>query len=167
MARALIVGCGCRGRALSLQLREAGWQVRGTTRDRTKADEITAAGLEGAVADPNLVATVLEEIADVTLVFWLMGSVVGDEEHVAAIHGARLERLMEEIVDTPVRGVVYEAAGTAPRDLLLRGQEIVRAARERWRIRVAVVDADPGDADAWLEAMTGAAERLIGAGRLG
>ena len=33
MARALIVGCGCRGRELGSALAAAGWQVRGTTRD--------------------------------------------------------------------------------------------------------------------------------------
>jgi nucleoside-diphosphate-sugar epimerase len=167
MARALIVGCGCRGRALGVRLRDAGWQVRGTSRDAGRADEITAAGLEGVVADPDRVGTVLDEIADVTLVFWLMGTAAEDGAAVASIHGPRLERLMEEIVDTPVRGVVYESAGSVPPDLLAGGEGIVRAAGERWRIPVAVVEADPGEVDAWLDAMTGAAERLIGAGRLG
>jgi len=149
-----------------VRLREAGWQVRGTTRDEAKVDGIAAASLDAAVADPDRVGTVLDEIADVTLVFWLMGSAEGAKEDVAALHGPRLERLMEEIVDTPVRGVVYEAAGTVPRDLLKRGEEIVRAAGARWRIPVAVVDSDPGDGGAWLDAMTGAADRLIGTGRL-
>jgi hypothetical protein len=48
-------------------------------------------------------------------------------------------------------------------DVLAGGEEIVRAAAERWRIPAAVVDADPGDVNAWLDAMTGAAEELIGA----
>jgi hypothetical protein len=74
---------------------------------------------------------------------------------------------MEEIVDTPVRGVVYEAEGSVPRDVLRRGEQVVRAAAERWRIPVAVVDADPSEVDAWLDAMTAAAEELIGAGRRG
>jgi TrkA-N domain len=167
MARALIVGCGCRGRALGTRLREAGWQVRGTTRDAGRADTIAAAGLEAAVADPNRVRTLLDEIADVTLAFWLMGNAIGEKDAVAAIHGSRLERLMEEIVDTPVRGVVYESAGTVSRELLDRGAEIVRAAGERWRIPVAVVDADPGEMDSWLNAMRGAAERLTKQARPG
>lgn len=166
MARALIVGCGCRGRALGGALREAGWQVRGTTRDVAHAEEIAAAGVAPAVADPDRVGTILDEIADVTLVFWLMGSAAGDEEAVAAVHGPRLERLMEEVVDTPVRGVVYESGGSVSRELLDRGEEIVRRAAERWRIPVAVVDADPAQTGPWLEAMTAAAERLTGAGRI-
>src|SRR5919198_1424978 len=118
MARALIVGCGCRGRKLGLRLRDSGWQVRGTTRGAGRAEEITAAGLQGTVADPDVIGTLLDEIADVTLVFWLMGTAEGDDEAVAALHGPRLERLLEEVVDTPVRGVVYEAAGSVPRGAL-------------------------------------------------
>jgi nucleoside-diphosphate-sugar epimerase len=165
LARALIVGCGCRGRALGTRLREAGWQVRGTTRDARKAEEIAGAGVEAVVADPDRIGTVLDEIEGVTLVFWLMGSAVGDEEAVAVLHRPRLQRLMEEIVDTPVRGVVYESAGTVRPEVLRGGEGILRAAQERWRIPVALVDADPSDVAEWLDAMVGAAERLTGAVR--
>jgi hypothetical protein len=141
--------------------------VRGTSRDAGMAETLTASGLAGQVADPDRVETVLDEIADIALVFWLMGTATGERDSVAAIHGPRLERFMEEIVDTPVRGVVYEAEGSVSRDVLRRGEEIVRAAAERWRIPVAVVDADPGEVDAWLNAMAAAAEGLIGAERRG
>ncbi len=166
MARALIVGCRCRGRALGLRLREGGWRVRGTTRDAGKAEEISAAGLEGAVADPNMIGTLLDQIADVTLVFWLMGTATGNRETVAALHGRWLDRLLQEAVDTPVRGLVYEAAGSVPRDVLACGEAIVKAAAERWRIPVAIIDADPGATGTWLDAMVGAADRLTGARRL-
>jgi nucleoside-diphosphate-sugar epimerase len=165
VARALIVGCGCRGRALGARLREAGWQVRGTTRDPGNTDEILAAGLEAAVADPDRVGTVLEHVGDVTLLFWLLGSAAGELEPVAAVHGPRLERMLEEVVDTPVRGVVYESSGSVPTERLERGAAIVRAASERWRIPVEIIDADPGDREAWLEAMLAATERLTGGGR--
>jgi hypothetical protein len=59
-----------------------------------------------------------------------------------------------------VRGVVYEAAGTVAPDLLDRGRAIVEAAGERWRIPVAVIDADPAGIDSWVDAMTAAAEHL-------
>jgi hypothetical protein len=140
----------------------AGWQVRGTTRDPLNSDQILEAGLEAAVADPDRVGTVLEHVGDVTILFWLLGSAVGEPELVAALHGARLERLLEELVDTPVRGVVYEAAGTVPEERLEGGAAIVRAASERWRIPAEVVDADPGDWEGWLEEMLAATERLIG-----
>jgi nucleoside-diphosphate-sugar epimerase len=165
LARALIVGCGCRGQALGGRLAEVGWQVRGTTRDPAATEDILAAGLEPAVADPDRVGSILDQVGDVTLAFWLLGSARGDPELVEAINGPRLERLLERLVDTPVRGFVYEAGGRAERRHLERGSELVRAAGERWRIPVAVVDREPGDWEAWVEAMLGAAERLVG--RLG
>jgi hypothetical protein len=136
--------------------------VRGTTRDPASADEILAAGLDAVVADPDRVGTVLDHIRDVTLVFWLLGSASGDAEVVAALHGPRLERLMQEVVDTPVRGVVYESAGGLRPDVLERGAAIVRTAAERWRIPVETVDADPRDWEGWLEAMLAGTERLTG-----
>ena len=161
MARALIVGCGCRGQTLGRRLAAAGWQVRGTTRTPGASEDILAAGLEAAAADPDRPGEILDQVADVALVFWLLGSAVGEPEAVAAIHGPRLERLLEKLVDSPVRGFVYEAAGGVPRSELERGAGVVREAGERWRIPVAIVDADPGDWEAWTEAMLAAAERLV------
>jgi len=162
LARALIVGCGCRGQALGARLASAGWLVRGTTRSAGATEDILAAGIEAAVADPDRAGSLLEQVGDVTLVFWLMGSALGDPEAVAALHGPRLERLLEMLVDTPVRGFVYEATGTAPSEALEHGAASVRAAGERWRIPVAVVDRGAGDWEAWTEAMLDAAERLTG-----
>jgi hypothetical protein len=119
------------------------------------------------VADPDRVGTVLEHVGDVTILFWLMGSAQGDPESVAALHGPRLERLLEELVDTPVRGVVYEAAGSVPEEQLEGGAAIVRAASERWRIPSEIVDADPGDWEGWLEELVAATERLTGAAGVG
>jgi nucleoside-diphosphate-sugar epimerase len=160
LARALIVGCGCRGRELGTCLAAAGWQVRGTARDSARAEEILAAGLEPAVADPDRAASILDHVGDVTVVFWLLGSALGEPEVLAAIHGPRLERVLEEIVDTPVRGFVYEAAGSVQRHHLERGAGAVRDAAKRWRIPVELVDEDPGDWEAWAEAMLAAAGRL-------
>jgi hypothetical protein len=58
----------------------------------------------------------------------LLGNATGGEEELVAIHGPRLERLLEHLVETPVRGVVYE--GTEA------GEEIVRTASRTWRIPV-------------------------------
>ena len=79
---------------------------------RTGLAAIEAAGIEPALADPDRVGTVLEHVGDVAVVFHLLGSATGEPEALAAIHGPRLERLLEKLVDTPVRGVVYEAVGS-------------------------------------------------------
>jgi uncharacterized protein YbjT (DUF2867 family) len=138
VARALIVGCGCRGRELGEQLLAEGWSVRGTSRSEEGLAAIEAAGIEAALADPENPSTVLDLVGDVAAVYWLLGSAEGSAENLAAIHGSRLERLLERLVETPVRHFVYEASGSVDAEILKRGSEIVRAAGERWRIPVTI-----------------------------
>lgn len=143
MARALIVGCGCRGRALGERLLSEGWQVRGTSRHEAGLAPIEAAGIEPALADPADPGTVLDLVGDVATIHWLLGSATGPAESLAAIHGPRLERLLERLVETPVRRFVYEGAGSVDAAILARGTGIVRAASERWRIPVEIkLDSD-------------------------
>jgi len=160
MARALIVGCGCRGRKLGEALTQRGWVVRGTTRNPDTVAAIEVAGIEPVLADPDRIGTVLEAIDGVALIFWLLGSAEGDT--VAAVHGPRLERLLEEIVDTPVRGFVYELTGELQAEHAVGAFEILRNAGERWRIPFEVVDADPERPELWCEAMLAAAAELTG-----
>lgn len=142
MARALIVGCGCRGRRLGERLLAEGWQVRGTSRHEGGLALIEAAGVEAALADPMTPGTVLDLVGDVATVYWLLGAAEGPVENLEAIHGPRLERFLERLVETPVRRFVYDADGSVDPAILERGASIVRAAGERWRIPVAV--AGPG-----------------------
>ena len=163
MARALIVGCGCRGRLLAQALVERGWVVRGTSRRAEAAGGIEGVGAEFALADPNRVNTVLEHVGDVAVVTWLLGSAEGSAEAVDVLHGRRLQLLLEELVDTPVRGVAYEAAGTVSPTALAEGRRLVGAASERWRIPAELIEAQPADHEEWAAAALGAVERLVGA----
>ena len=158
MPRVLIVGCGCRGQALARELVGAGHAVRGTTRDPARRDAIAAAGAEPYVGDPDRIATLMEAIAGTTIVCWLLGT--ADAE---PLHGPRLRMLFEKIVDTPVRGVVYEAAGPLDVTWYARGAEHVAHARSTWNLPVEVVDTDPYDHDAWLRDAVDAVERLLAA----
>jgi len=151
MARALIVGCGCRGRSLGERLLAAGWAVRGTSRREAGLAAIEAAGIEPALADPGRPDTVLDLVGDVTVVAWILGSVQGKPEELSAIHGPRLDRLLERLVETPVRGFVYEAAGSVDPILLARGHEAVGAAAERWSIPVSTLFVDPSDSSTWFD----------------
>jgi nucleoside-diphosphate-sugar epimerase len=160
VARALIVGCGCRGRALGRRLLDEGWAVRGTSRGGEGLAEIEAAGIEPEPADPDRPGTVLDLVGDVAVVAWLLGSAVGPAEQLEAIHGSRLERILERLVDTPVRGFVYEAAGSVPAPVLEGGEAAVARAGETWRIPVACVAADPADPGAWVEAAFAAISKL-------
>jgi uncharacterized protein YbjT (DUF2867 family) len=143
------------------RLLDQGWAVRGTSRRPEGLAAIEEAGIEAAEADPVWPGTVLDLVGDVTAVFWLLGSAVGEDEEVEAIHGQRLERLLEKLVDTPVRGFVYEAAGAVAARHLERGRATVEEAAGRWRIPVAFVEADPLDPAAWVERMLAATGELM------
>ena len=159
MARVLIVGCGCRGRSLGAALLASDHVVRGTTRSPPRLPDLEQTSIEGVVADPDRLGTLVPALAGVTAVCWLMGS-AGDSPE---LHGPRLRSLMEHLVDTPVRGLVYEAAGSADPALLAEGASIVREVSHTWHMPVEIVDTDPSDHEAWLESMTAAVERLLSA----
>jgi nucleoside-diphosphate-sugar epimerase len=162
LARALIVGCGCRGRLLGRELLDAGWQVRGTSRTEAGLKAVADAGIEPAVADPDRAGGVLELIDDVAVVVWALGSATGSADGVAAVNGPRLERVLERLVDTPVRGFVYEGAGSAPEQVLAEGATTVRAAGERWRIPVAVVTTPPEPPEPWAGEMAAVVRAVLG-----
>jgi len=161
MARALIIGCGCRGRALGEALLGAGWHVRGTTRSEAGIEAIEEAGIEAAIADPDAPGTILHHLDGVALICWLMGAAEGDAGTVAALHGSRLKSLMARLVDTPVRGFVYEGAGGAGPRALREGARVVSDAHERWRIPVEITRTDPAEHGPWLEEMVAAAQRML------
>jgi uncharacterized protein YbjT (DUF2867 family) len=131
--------------------------IRGTTRSSDRAAELETAGIEGVIADPDRLGTLVRALDGVTVVCWLMGSAADSPE----VHGDRLRTLMEHLVDTPVRGFVYEAAGSVDGAVLEGGAQIVREASEIWRIRAEVVSPDPADHERWLEAMKEAVERTM------
>jgi uncharacterized protein YbjT (DUF2867 family) len=161
VARALIVGCGCSGRALGAELLEEGWAVRGTSREEEGLEAIEAVGIEPARADPEKPATVLELVDDVAVVLWLLGSASGPGEEVAAIHGPRLGSLLERLVETPVRGFVYEGVGTVDTKLLAGGAELVRNAERTWRIPVAVTETSREHGPRWVEELETAVVELL------
>jgi hypothetical protein len=156
VARVLIVGCGCRGQALGQEL-AAEHAVRGTTRSSERLAGLETAGIEGVVADPDRLATIVPVLSGVSVVCWLMGTAEGSPE----LHGARLQTFSEHLVDTPVRGLVYEAAGTVDPALLDQGAHIVREASRIWHIRGEVVTADPAAHEEWLGAMKEAVNRTL------
>jgi uncharacterized protein YbjT (DUF2867 family) len=151
VARALIVGCGCSGRALGSELLDEGWAVRGTSREEEGLVAIEEAGIEPARADPEKPATILDLVDDVAVVIWLLGNATGPSDDVAAIHGPRLESLLERFVETPVRGFVYEGVGSIDEKLLTGGAELVRHAERTWRIPVAITETPREHGPRWVE----------------
>lgn len=83
--------------------------------------------------DPARLVTLTPRLEGVSVVCWLFGE-AGSE----ALHGHTLAALVEYLVDTPVRGLVYERSRAHP-----GGEEIVERARATFRMRCAVLS--PGD----------------------
>ncbi|MDA0179924.1 hypothetical protein OJ997_06425 [Solirubrobacter phytolaccae] len=135
MARVLIVPCGCRGRELAAALRADGHAVRGTTRG-AHVEDIRTSGAEAYVGDPDRIATLMDALHGVTIACWLAGGL--------EIPEGRLRMFLEKLVDTGVRGVVYEGAHA----------DTARRASETWQIPLEVLT--PG-ADA-----KAAVDRLLG-----
>ena len=108
MARVLIVGGEGRGR----QLESSGHVVE-----------------EAAGVDPDRLATVTPRIEGVTVLCWLFG-----DDPRESLHGDRLAALLEYLVDTPVRGFVYERSPFHP-----AGEEIVERAGATFRLPCAVI----------------------------
>jgi uncharacterized protein YbjT (DUF2867 family) len=158
MARILIVGCGCRGRALAAALIGDGHAVRGTTRDPARAADIEAAGVEARIADPDRLGTLLAHLEGVSALCWLMGTATGAA---GGLHGERLEALLAKLVDTPVRGVVYEAAGALPPECYAGGRAILERASRTWGMPVAAVDRSPADVEHWVAAMRKAVASVL------
>lgn len=137
--------------------------VRGTSRHEEGLAPIEAAGIEPALADPDRVGTVLEHLDGVAVVVWLMGSATGTPEQIADLNTHRLERMLEKLVDSPVRGFVFEAAGSAPGEILASGRALVEEAAQRWRIPARMIEAPPEPIEPWLGEARAAATGLLGA----
>jgi uncharacterized protein YbjT (DUF2867 family) len=157
----VIVGCGCRGQSLARELRAQGHAVRGTTRDPARAAAIEAAGAESHIGDPDRIGTLTAALDGATILCWLLGSAAGPGEAVAPLHGTRLGMLLERAIDTTVRGVLYEAAGSLDPELLSAGSRIVAEACGRSQIPYRVLAVDPADHAAWLADARAGVDELL------
>jgi uncharacterized protein YbjT (DUF2867 family) len=161
VARVLIVPGGCRGLALAGALRADGHAIRATSRRGERRAAIEAAGAEFHRGDPDRIGTLTYALDGATILCWLLGSASGPPEALAALHGSRLAMLLERTVDTTIRGVVYEAAGTVDAGVLERGAEAVRRACAYSEIPYRLLRADPADPGAWLGSARLAVDELL------
>jgi uncharacterized protein YbjT (DUF2867 family) len=163
--RALVVGGGCRGLDLARSLTADGHAVRAVTRRPEARAVIEAAGAECFLGDPDVVGTLRYALDNVTVLLWLLGTATGAAEQVAALHGSRLRMMLSRTADTTVRGVVYEAVGTVPADVLGAGVEELRHARRTNEIPYALLETGRADGAAWVAAARAAIDALLTARR--
>lgn len=163
MARILIIAGGARARALAGGLVAEGHAVRITTREESGRAAIEAVGAECWIGTPDRIATLRYALENVTLACWLLGNACGPATVVRALHGSRLEFFVSQAIDTTVRGLVYEAAGSVAAPTLAAGRALIGERAAFNAIPLAVLDADPRDRDGWREqARTAIGDLLAG-----
>jgi uncharacterized protein YbjT (DUF2867 family) len=160
MARVLLIGGDERARELAATLADDGHAVRVTARGPEQEEALRSAGAEPVRADPDRVGTLVPALAGTTVACWLQGTTAEP-----SLHGSRLWAFLEKVVDSPVRGVVYEGAGSAPPQLLAEGAGLIARAHHTWRIPVEVLDADPAEPERWRASAREAIDRLLGTQR--
>jgi hypothetical protein len=157
----LIVGGGCRGLRLAGDAVGEGHAVRIVTRTEAGRGAVEAVGAECWIGDPDRLGTLRGALESVTIACWLLGSASGPEEQLRALHGPRLRAFLGHATDTTVRGVVYEAAGTAAGELLAAGELIAAEVAGANAMPLAILGADPHDLPAWLEQARAAVDSLL------
>lgn len=159
MARLLIVGGGCRGRTLAAALIAQGHAARITTRGESGRPAIEAVGGECWIGTPDRIGSLRNALAGATLLCWLLGTARGDD--VAALHGSRLAMMLTQTIDTTVRGIVYEAAGSVDAATLAEGERLVGEAAARSSIPSSVLRANPAEHDTWQAAARRTVQDLL------
>jgi hypothetical protein len=161
--RVLIIGGGCRGLGLTANLVADGHAVRAVTRTEGGRAAIEQAGAECWIGNPDVVGTLRYALENVTVLVWALGTASGSAVDLAALHGPRLHMMLSKTIDTTVRGVVYEAAGSVDAATLESGAAELRRTCELNEIPYVVLDADPVDAAAWTSAARAAIDGLLSA----
>ncbi len=161
--RVLLIGGGCRGLGLVGDLVADGHAVRAVTRHERHRARIEAAGAECWIGDPDVVGTLRYALENVTILVWALGTASGPADRVAALFGPRLHMMLSKTIDTTVRGVVLEAAGTVDPETLEAGVRELRRTCELNEIPHAVLAADPAEPAAWAVAARAAIDGLLAA----
>lgn len=159
--RLLLVGAAsARGLALTRRLTADGHAVRAVTRTQEHAPALADAGAEVWIGTPDRIGSLRYALENVTILGWCLGSATPPPD-VAPLHGSRLEMMLEKSIDTTVRGVLYEDAGTVDRAILDAGAAVVVRMARRNEIPYVLLDADPTDADAWAAAARAGIDELL------
>jgi len=160
--RLLLVGAAShRGLALTRSLVAEGHAVRAVTRTEDHRALLEEAGAEVWIGTPDRIGSIRYALENVTILAWCLGTATGPAEAVAPLHGSRLHMMLEKTIDTTVRGVLYEDAGSVDPAILAEGAGIVRTMHEQNEIPFALLQADPADVDAWVAGARGAIDALL------
>jgi len=160
--RLFLVGAASeRGLALTRSLVADNHAVRAVTRTEEHRAVLEEAGAEVWIGTPDRIGSLRYGLENVTILGWCLGNAAGPPELVEPLHGSRLHMMLEKTIDTTVRGVLYEQAGSVDPQILATGAGIVRTMQEQNEIPYEILDADPGDAQAWAAAARASIDDLL------
>jgi hypothetical protein len=135
--------------------------VRITTRSEAGRAAIEAAGGECWIGTPDRIASLRYALENVTLACWLLGTACGEPAEVAELHGSRLAFFCSQTIDTTIRGLIYEAAGSVDPAALTAGADLIATKAAYNEIPLAILDADPADVPAWTVQAHAAIRELL------
>jgi hypothetical protein len=161
MARVLIVGGGERGRWLAGRLGEQGLASRIVTREEGGRTAIEAVGAQCWIGTPDRLGTLIGALDGVSVACWLLGCASGSPEDVRALHDARWHSFMVKTIDTTIKGVIYEAAGTVSAEVLDGGVRIAVEVAARNEIPLQLLRADPAERERWRVEALGALSAIL------
>ena len=128
--------------------------------------QIGSVGAECWVGTPDRLETLRGVLDGVAIACWTLAQARGAPEEVATLHSSRLEAFVRQVIDTTVRGFIYDASGgMLPDDVLAEGARIVRSVAELNAIPARVLACGDGvraDDPAWVAAAHAAIESLLG-----
>jgi hypothetical protein len=136
--------------------------VRVTARSEARRASIEAVGAQCWIGTPDRLGTLRGALENVTFACWLLGSADGSEAELRGLHGPRLEAFVRQLIDTTVRGLIYEATGPAlPGKLAAEAEQMVRGLAEHNEIPHTIIRADPDDPERWMEEARAAVSRML------
>jgi NAD(P)-dependent dehydrogenase (short-subunit alcohol dehydrogenase family) len=160
--RLMLVGAAsARGLALTHALVAEGHAVRAVTRTEEHRGLLEAAGAEVWIGTPDRIGSLRNGLDNVTILAWCLGTAAGAPEAVEPLHGSRWHMMLEKTIDTTVRGVLYEAAGTVDPAVLAAGAAITRTMHEQNEIPYRLLEVDPAETAAWTVSARAAIEDLL------
>jgi hypothetical protein len=153
--RAFVVGGGERALALTRSLTAEGHAVRLVVDGEDEARAAREAGAEPWPGTPDRIGTLRMGLDNVTILLWMQAD--SDPDH-PALHGSRLEMMLDKTTDTTVRGVVYETG--SPHEEA--GLHEMAEARRKNEIHFRTVDLAAAD---WPAACRAAIDELLAVDR--
>jgi len=142
----LLIGGGERGRTLASDVRAAGNVVRHHDPYEAGRAPIEATGAECWIGTPDPAGHAGRALDGVAIACWLARQRLRDARGTRRSSTARaFSSSSRRPIDTPIRGLLYEAAGSVGRRPLARGAEVIGPRASLNAIPLEILHADPAD----------------------